>query len=685
MFHFASAFAICIFLFFCGVPAYVFLLPDRFKTGSLRVFLPPFLGMASISLTISYFIPFAKSLLFLKAIAVALFIVGGALFILEFYRHSRACGGVFGKVFWERAREDFKTAGTETVAGIFVLLFSVSFGVYGGNISTGLINGVDAAGYGAAARHLLEWQGRENLLERVERQTLTSDEESSKELIDRSLNLQDTIAGEFLLKAYRWSYPAELAVLTSLLGEDSVYRLNFVILALSFAALFALTAYLSREFKTRASVATLIGLCCALNCNLLHIAIEGQYAQVVGEPSLIFLLILLSQLRELPKSIFESRKEIIFSGFLVAATMPLYNELVFTFGIILVLSLFFDLVFFVRVWRSYLAIILSVALGLTVAWPITMSWTVFLSRHLVHIAVGGTPQAHWATPPELLGFLNLNEQILPLDSPRDGFQYFTIAFLCALFIAPVINLVRRLPRVKLALLLAPVTFILVVFVKTRWVEGIHSYQYMKAYTYFLPLLLSVLLSLLWRADQFGPLARKYLRTLAMLAFLLTLIATASYSVTARLQMDWIREPWLDLSERPSFFSGRLYIIESEESWSEPHYVMSRPADLMPYFMAGLGEVEWLNARSPKILAGHGADRVSVLIVKDQRKKSNWTIDLPGWRMVTQNESFAVIETPSRGSDIIPPGQTSDAAEAKKVMQGILSTLAIHLQSANSNF
>ena len=129
-----------------------------------------------------------------------------------------------------------------TITTAFIVLFVIILPLRkGGFLTTPYRIGIDQVGYTETAQFLLKGGTLESSAAEIMQQLDTDDLEYAKQNNARALKFNAYVTSEFLLKALRWGYPAIVANLTFITGNENVVRIAFIGLLLNYGLIFALT------------------------------------------------------------------------------------------------------------------------------------------------------------------------------------------------------------------------------------------------------------------------------------------------------------------------------------------------------------------------------------------------------------------------------------------------------------
>jgi len=629
------------FLFVAGQPLY-WLAPEAFKKGRMPLFLPPIFGLASLALFAPLVVTQGKSLLWMDIGAVLLFLGGLAIMTRQFLKEKRI-------QFW---------LDRETLIGIAIFFSILAWGVNSSwQLSTRYMNGVDVAGYSASSQYMRDWPGYQVAADRLKSDLKLEDVWDARTKNNLLIDTQFMIASEFVLKAFRWGYVVIAAWVTERLELDSVFRINFIFLAFSVVALFSVIVGFSEYWGCSRPIAVIVGAAVSLNSNLLNTVIQGQYAQVLTSATfLLFLWILLM--------ILEGKQERglrpqLFLAVIFASWMSIYNEMMFTS--IVVLGLLGGLLVLVNRGGGILSLaqnlVLSFSAGFLLSWPVAVEWVGFLGRHLKNVKIGGWPQPHWALPAEILGISNMYfRHFVTFEVERKVGQEFWVFLMSFILVPLAILLFSRMSKLRSLFTLAAILFILVVLIKTMFVEGIHSYQYMKAYTFFLPVLAAILFSQFLLAIK-GQLYRFAAACFVSLATAGLVFSSASFYVEILNKGQVIEESVYNLREElPKLGNPLLWIA---------------PGDIFSYMISAVTPVGWINHSNQKSLHLNGDRKISYVVLKSRAPADILAELREMWPVSLETADLVVFDTPYRGSDLGSEGGSDlekPTAAAKRLLK-----------------
>ena len=530
--------------------------------------------------------------------------------------------------------------------------------------------GVDVAGYGITANYLTTWNNRDSLEKELLYETGLENLEAAKLRNGESLNCKVEVASEFILKSHRWAYPALTAALTELFGFDSVYRVLCRALFPSVVVTFLLIFWFARDFSKGFLAPILIAACVLLNCNFLNVALEGQYAQVLSAPLFLFLLFTVVKQRQSaePFSVRNLVQTSLSPALIIGALMVLYNEIVFVFGIFIVLVILLDFIMLHKgpAFSFIVFVATFTVVGLIIAWPLTIEWVGFLGKQLVGIRIGGFWQPHWANPAEIIGAANIYSEFSIFELARQPAPFTASIFISILLCALGFFSWREGKKIyDWPIICAGGLFPLIIFVKTFLFESILNYQYMKSYTMFLPFLTLwtfVFILNLTPRDSFG---RQFKACFLACMFGLVLLNGLSYLYNGTKVRYLAQESFHESIQA-------LDKLRDHAIWARQSdgFMINRP------FLFGASRTGfiWLNKGAVRLVGHHGNDRIAVLLFRDQPNSLKRELLAPSGQMLFENDLLEIIDTTLHVKDVTDNrGISIDMDRLNKLAERFLSS------------
>jgi hypothetical protein len=489
--HMFTLIFLYLILAYLGIGIFALITPDYFKKPYLYALVAPGFGFCLLAAVGSWVIAVNATVSWAMIVSLS---TATALNLLML---SRADIRKRISLNWFRpAKNTLLKVIPATVLFLVVLYLILLPGIRQGNLTTPVRMGPDQLGYAGAAQALADGETLSSIAEDLKTVTGQEDLEEAKGLNFQLLRFDLHCSTEFLLKALRWGYPAILASTTWIASQDSVYRLDFVLLIFSWAMLFGLAYHASRSvIGAPWYVCSLLAAALALNCNLLNIYYEGSYAQVMATPILFMLLLYLYDLRK--NNVSQNRsslmRRVVFVGFLCAGLLSIWNEAFILLAIVCLLTVALDLILVRRMQKVWMALFVAGALlAFFLVAPLTLHLVLMvksqLFTHLHNVSVGGWWQPQWATPPEIMGWLDIyahGSQACIL--PRNSFEVVSVILGSLTILAATGYYLISNRKLDRAFWLAPIILVLLVYAKCMFRDRFNNYQYYKAYTAFLPI------------------------------------------------------------------------------------------------------------------------------------------------------------------------------------------------------
>lgn len=632
---------IYLFLSFTGVGIYILLTPNFLRNPVIFPFLMPVCGLLQLSIISAYIISFNLHIIYSSYISV---FAGIVTISLSFkYKKDLILNGI----------ESLKQLSIKYLLGsIFVvvaLMIVLSPTSEGNFLTTPYRIGIDQVGYTETAQFLFTGGTLKSSTAELLEQLDTKDVIAAKQNNAKSLKFNTYVDSEFLLKALRWGYSAILANLTYITGQDNVLRVAFIGLIFDYALIFALTFYfLFYLFEYSYFISLVASLALLLNCNLLNVYYEGQSAQIFGMPILFMIQISYLWLRKEEEHLkfFESlrmifKKEyiqlILFIAFLTAGSLCVYNEIIFSLIIFMLITLFLDMVISRRVrGLSTLLPGISIALGFFIVLPFSYKWINFIIPHLKNVKIGGWWQPRWAFPSEILGVFNIySETVIILVGRTDLELLLNVIATGLILIFAIVYLTKGRDLDKPFWLSAPV-FILLIFTKNRYIENIHNYQYMKAYTIFLPVIFAfVFTAITFSLKAESKFLRNLIRLIRFVFIFLIMVNGISYINKYTKERGYVTRDMFDLADSKDKLNLNSYVL------------ITHKLRMDEFMLTPLIPMNWVNLNFAGIFPNvktHLDKTVAILINKKDVKRGDCIVESYPENIMFENPSFIIIDT-----------------------------------------
>jgi len=463
---------------------------------------------------------------------------------------------------------------------VIILLVLVIPAIRQDNITTPLRLNGDSVGYAGAAQSLVDG----NTLSSINRDTevaigKTKDIQQSNALL---LRLDLHCSSIFLLGAMRWGYPIILASTIWAVGYGSVYHLNFILLIFAWAALLGLLYFACKEImKAHSYICWGLVIALALNCNLLNVYYEGSYAQIMSMPILFMMILYIYSFKK------KRITEIIFVSFLLASLMTIWFEsyvsLLVIASICIVLTINWPLK---EIKTLITTFIFGTISSLIIIAPLTWNWILILknllSVYLKDLSIGGWWQPQWATPTEIMGWINIYAHgSMSWLISRNTLEMIVVSAGSVLIIACITYYILKEQKAIKALWLASPIFVILVLIKCH-VGQSSNYEYYKAYTEVMPaIFILVYLSIFYIIEK----SKLYGKIILYGLVAVTIVASCVNGVL------YIRK----YEQQSIYYSQEMFKLQKDSVFLN-NYVIMTP-DIQPYYykveqLAGVVRMNW---------------------------------------------------------------------------------------------
>ena len=199
-----------------------------------------------------------------------------------------------------------------------------------------------------------------------------------------------------ILNHLRWGTPMQMAMATKLFGLEHSYQVIMPLMAVMIASTALLVVVRCKKLRLSNWISLLTGVIVVFNYPLLHLAIEGQWPQVMSLPLVIAIFMLWD------KSIKRNMSFVISNSILIAASVLFYGEyLPILLGILIGTTIIeIGTEGIVRTLRSVLVVIGSVVVAGMIIFPYTQKYL----SHIFGLSLSvGYPTPHQANASEILG------------------------------------------------------------------------------------------------------------------------------------------------------------------------------------------------------------------------------------------------------------------------------------------
>ena len=486
----ALVLAVLAYFLFCmfGAGFYLLLCPFRLRDRRLFPWLMPAFGCMAVILVASWAMIAGKGVGDVPSLTLGCSLICIVASLLLYHRNRILREMVIVRQVW---RHRITLILIPVAIAVLLLLPILRFF----QPETAFHIGSDQVGYGIGAQYLLKGGKLATLEEQMKQKTGISDLVSAVENYNNLVDFSTAIQSNNLLQGRRWGVPALSAVVASVLKQTNAYSVLFLLLAFFQLGLFYISNWVfSVVLGVERRWAVLGAVALTLNCNLLNILIEGGYAQVYTVPA-FFLLWMIPFVLNRPTA-----QEVLRGGALVALLLShillTYSDL-FYLAIGLTGMTFLLRTYLVRTIDSFKHFFFHpLPLGVLFALVANSSYLIGsildLSSKMKHNQAGGFWQPLWAWPSEIFGFIDM--YCLPQPGAETILHHrsnFLIAIGVIVSLVSVAILLRRSRSLSwswLLIWLMPLLFCVGILCKQVFWDHWNNYQYLKAYTYMLPLM-----------------------------------------------------------------------------------------------------------------------------------------------------------------------------------------------------
>jgi hypothetical protein len=634
------------FSFLTGLGIFALVVPDYFKQRSLVLLLPPGLGLLQLAIVDGYLVatssPIDRSIYISASIGAVTLVIG--------LLRSR------GKLLMDCAQA-FRSAVSVRGATFLLLLGVVVLPVIAAALPTTPYRiGIDQVGYTETAQYLVEGGTLAKLRATLLTELQTTDLQKAKAQNLKALHFQTYVDSEYLLKAFRWGFPGTIASLTMLTRSDNALRVAFLILVFSYALILGLSLHVLRRILNVPPLASFaIVAAIALNCNLLNVYFEGQFAQIFALP--YFLLILLlwyyGRLRSPePGAVWPVTPRVAVSGsllaFLFAGLFCVYNESIVLIVGFFVVTVAIDIALTLRTNLASIAYTVGgFAVGALLMIPVSAQWFYYSFANLSGLSRAGFWQPHWASFAEILGLLDMYRQTGYKLVDRADINELANVALSVLAVALCVRFIARRRAIDRSFWLAPLAIIAAAYYKMRVLDDIPNYPYMKIYTMLVPLVACIVLSeLYWYASSKGRVAlwSQYLVTAAIA---LTGIAYVGQYLG---QYHYVTRDMFALYQSGERRFDRFATYIPFHSSSTAGFISRGAPSIGDFMLTPLVSLNWVNEADEKFVAPYLDRPVAVLLQNSDLTCRDCFTKKFADRIAYQNDSYVLFDSGKKLKD-----------------------------------
>jgi hypothetical protein len=474
-----------------------------------------------------------------------------------------------------------------------------------GSIDMALRVGPDAIGNVIGAQALL---GNRTIDDLEQELTVGSNSRAVDEVVDppsrkmyELLSFRSQVRGEFIVAGLRWGFSGAVASFASVLGETHLWEIVASLPTIAaIAAALLIFELLSRRSK-KMFPSALIALAIIGNMSLLQGWHEGGLAQAFAVSAVPIVMLYIWENGD-------QKKVRALTVLLLAGVFASYSDL--TIVLIAVLLIFLVVQFLTRqrdIKKCFRTFFDLVALPFLVAAPFSIKFINYLPRRLQDSSIGGWSMARWPGILEILGlfpsFTN-NSTGLIKRVPAE------IVFM-AVGNAVVLGIVLRIlivnwKKASTHMVTAAAIVLLLVFLKSVWLDHATNYQYIKAIGCIAPLGLLALSDLMLDQKLKHWVSRVVVFALPVVCIFMSL----SYVVAYR--SNSIR---IEAAEQAKYIEARNVLDE---------FTFIAPGGFETVLLSPFSRLDWMNRSAGgtrPIYRGSLERPLGLVVLEDQCK--NW--------------------------------------------------------------
>jgi hypothetical protein len=634
-----------------GIGPYLALTPEILRHPALLPALLPNLGFALLAIASVPFLYSNRSVV--EAFWLAVFVSAG-LAALSLRLRGRGALAAIGQAV-ASMRSGWPFAAACLSAPLLLMLPAMKEG----SSSVPWRIGVDQAGHLQVAQFLLEGGTFRQAAADIVAETGTSDEWQAIVNNLRAVRFSAYVNSDFMNKMHRVGYSAVVAALAAVMGVDHVYRIGFLPLIVVHSLTVSLIYWFLRHVgRLPRLAATAAAVAVGINCNLQNVLFEGMYGQFFATP-LIFLVFLLAlalrngndtALRHLARV--DHRRELLtltlFLAFVWAAIVTDFAEAILLVVPTLSLAFVLDRLFGCRTSLPAGRVLgAAFVAGTVLVLPQSAGWFSTLPFRLGYLATSGFWQPHWAWPIEILGFKDIyasGRGYGLIERASGEFGILTTGSLAVAWLGGAFLL--KCKAVDRATWLSPLVYCAAVLFKNLFLDTGTNYQYMKAYTLWLPSLSLLLVLSLWNLQRLRSVGRAK-------ALVITIAASAMIgTIGLRYQYTLYREA--------AVIGPAQYQVRAADMHCgfEQYVFLTMPVDshqaaVMRYMMVPLMRFNWLNEGNVrKNFTRHADKKVALFFNKPLSPALTTVIDRRHDRVIFENSVFLFFDTGLRLQEVI---------------------------------
>jgi hypothetical protein len=444
-----------------------------------------------------------------------------------------------------------------------------------GSIDMTLRVGPDAIGNVIGAQALL---GNRTIDDLEQELTVGSNSQTVHEVVDppsrkmyELLSFRSQVRGEFIVAGLRWGFSGATASFASLLGENHLWEIVASLPTIAAAAAALLIFELLSRRSKKMLPSALMALAIIGNMSLLQGWHEGGLAQAFAVSAIPIVMLYLWE-----DSVQKKLRAL--SVLLLAGVFASYSDL--TIVLIAVLSIFLVMQFTTKqrgLKKCIRTFFDLVVLPFLIAAPFSIRFINYLPRRLQDSSVGGWSMARWPGILEVLGlfpsFMNNTTELIKRAPVEIVFMSVGNAVVLGIVLR---MLIGNWKKTSTHMITATALVLLLVFLKSVWLDHATNYQYIKAIGCIAPLGLLSLSDLLLNQRL------KHLASRAVLVALPVVCILMSLSYVIAYRNSSIR---IDAAEQTKYVETRNFLDK---------FTVVAPARFETVLLSPFSRLDWMN-------------------------------------------------------------------------------------------
>ncbi len=307
---------------------------------------------------------------------------------------------------------------------------------------------------------------------------------NSSELVYTFSSFSKQVKGEFIVLGLRLGLSGISASILNFIGDENLWAVLAVLPTLAvLCGAFVVFRCLRSNYVT-SPIAFAAAACGAANVNLLHGWHEGGLAQafVFLSTSTIFSGLFTKNFSKLQRFGLATISTIV--GLVV------YSDWFIVFFGLLLVNFFLNLKFrqFQFAFTRSGPVLLGYGIGFLLCGPYAISFIRYIPQRIGDASRGGWPMSVWSTPAEILGISHTYNTPVGVSGYQSGAIFVVLlSNLCLLvFLTRMVR--TKFDQTSITFLFSVAIIVFSVFIKAKFIDSAHNYQYFKAIGLLAPLL-----------------------------------------------------------------------------------------------------------------------------------------------------------------------------------------------------